>query len=377
MISETSTTANHVNILENKFAVVLVRMSEQGEISVVQKLIYEITSVGAVLLPQTDEVYDYLTIDITRGSDGIQVVDIKLENPAKYKFELTKVKSDEEKTELSGAVLTVNGKEAISDGKSKYNITEKINIGQTKSYIIKESSTITNHINVLKDKFIVLVVRLDEQEKLSIVSQSAFDISSGTAVTASPDVWNYVDVYFEEENGVQILKVDVVNPVEYKFKVMKTKSDKASTPLSGATITINGEPLIKDGLSSYEITKSIKIGEKQTFYVRENATKQGYKNILENKYLLFNIVLTEDEKIEIESKAIFDTSGKVPTVVSSDDPVYNYVDVYMSADSNGVQTVNIKIINPLETKFRLVKVTSDGKTAVSYTHLTLPTIRLV
>ena len=113
-------------------------MSEQGEISVVQKLIYEITSVGAVLLPQTDEVYDYLTIDITRGSDGIQVVDIKLENPAKYKFELTKVKSDEEKTELSGAVLTVNGKEAISDGKSKYNITEKINIGQTKSYIIKE-----------------------------------------------------------------------------------------------------------------------------------------------------------------------------------------------------------------------------------------------
>ena len=84
-------------------------------------------------------------------------------------------------------------------------------------------------LNVLKDKFIVLVVRLDEQEKLSIVTQSAFDISSGTAVTASPDVWNYVDVYFEEENGVQILKVDVVNPVEYKFKVMKTKSDKAST----------------------------------------------------------------------------------------------------------------------------------------------------
>ena len=371
IISETSTTANHVNILENKFAVVLVRMSEQGEISVVQKLIYDITSVGAVLLPQTDEVYDYLTIDITRGSDGIQVVDIKLENPAKYKFELTKVKSDEEKTELSGAVLTVNGKEAISDGKSKYNITEKINIGQTKSYIIKESSTITNHINVLKDKFIVLVVRLDEQEKLSIVSQSAFDISSGTAVTASPDVWNYVDVYFEEENGVQILKVDVVNPVEYKFKVMKTKSDKASTPLSGATITINGEPLIKDGLSSYEITKSIKIGEKQTFYVRENATKPGYKNILENKYLLFNIVLTEDEKIEIESKAIFDTSGKVPTVVSSDDPVYNYVDVYMSADSNGVQTVNIKIINPLETKFRLVKVTSDGETNLAGAKITV------
>ena len=152
---------------------------------------------------------------------------------------------------------------------------------------------------------------------------------------------------------------------------MKTKSDKASTPLSGATITINGEPLIKDGLSSYEITKSIKIGEKQTFYVRENATKPGYKNILENKYLLFNIVLTEDEKIEIESKAIFDTSGKVPTVVSSDDPVYNYVDVYMSADSNGVQTVNIKIINPLETKFRLVKVTSDGETNLAGAKITV------
>ena len=64
-------------------------------------------------------------------------------------------------------------------------------------------------------------------------------------------------------------------------------------------------------------------------------------------------------------------SGKVPTVVSSDDPVYNYVDVYMSADSNGVQTVNIKIINPLETKFRLVKVTSDGKTELNGAKVTV------
>ena len=43
----------------------------------------------------------------------------------------------------------------------------------------------------------------------------------------------------------------------------------------------------------------------------------------------------------------------------------------MSADSNGVQTVNIKIINPLETKFRLVKVTSDGETNLAGAKITV------
>ena len=370
-INETATAPNHVNILENKFAVIVVRMSETGEISIVNKSIYDTSSGRAVLLPSTDESYGYLRTEITRGSDGIQIVDVKLLNPVEYKFELTKVKSDEQKTNLPGAVLTVNGREAISGGKSDYTITEKIHIGEVKSYVIQESSSVTNHINVLDKKFIVVAVRLDENEELKIVSKLAYDVSGRAPVQASSDIWNYIDVYFEEVDGVKVLKVDVVNPVEYKFKLLKTKSDKYSTPLEGATLTINGETVISNGTSSYEITKSINIGEKQTFVVRENETKPGYKNVLKDKYLLFNIVLTEDEKVEIQSKAIFDTSGKVPVTVSSEDPVYNYVDVYMTEDSRGVQTVNIKVINPLETKFRVVKVTSDGETELNGAKITL------
>ena len=371
VITEDSTTSNHINVLENKFAVISVRMSELGEISVVQKSIYQISNGRASLLPQTDETYKYLSTEITRGSDGVQIVDVKLKNPVKYKFELTKVKSDEQKTELSGAILTVNNNEVISDGKSQYTVTEKINIGEVKSYVIQESSTVTNHINVLDKKFVVVAVRLDENENLSIVSKLAYDVSGGTPVVASSDIWNYIDVYFEEEDGVQVLKVDVVNPVEYKFKLLKTKSDKYSTPLEGATLTINDEPAIGNGTSEFEITKSINIGEKQTFVVKEINSKPGYKNVLENKYLSFDVVLTEEEKIEIQSKAIFDTSGEVPTVVPSEDSVYNYVDVYPTKDSNGVETVNIKVVNPLETKFRLVKVTSDGETPLNGARVTL------
>ncbi len=372
VITETATAPNHVNVLENKFALIIVRMSEKGEVNIINKSIYDTSNKNnVVLLPSTDETYRYIKTEITRGSDGIQIVDVKLQNPVEYKFELTKVKSDEQKTKLPGAVLTVNNREVISGGQSNYSITEKIHIGEVKSYVIQESSSVSNHVNILDKKFVVVAVRLDENEELKIVSKIAYDISGRVPVQASSDIWNYVDVYFEDVDGIKVLKVDVVNPVEYKFKLLKTKSDKYSTPLEGATLTVNEETVINNGASSYETTKSINVGEKQTFVVKENDTKPGYINVLKDKYLSFDVVLTEDEKIEIQNKMIFDTSGKVPVIVSKEDLVYNYVDVYITQDSRGVQTINIKVINPLETKFRLVKVTSNGETELNGAKITL------
>ena len=99
------------------------------------------------------------------------------------------------------------------------------------------------------------------------------------------------------------------------------------------------------------------IGEVITYYVREVSTEAPHVNILDGKYIKFNVTITNDEKVFIPDSS-FKVCNESDDQEVTDRSIYDQISYKIS--SVGTENIQIYIENPVEYNFELTKYDTAG-----------------
>ena len=172
---------------------------------------------------------------------------LKVGNTLNYKMNLTK--KDTANNTLTGSIFVVKrfDNEIFNGGVTDdTEITEKNMLPGTYDYYITESS-ISNkngtYVNVFKDKAIKLFLSLDNKGNITIIEKGGkkFEIcsvSNGKYTVLNDDIaYQFVKniEITKDSNGVNIIQVEVENPTNYNFNVIK--KDAAENNVKGSKFT--------------------------------------------------------------------------------------------------------------------------------------------
>ncbi|HBC84438.1 MAG TPA: hypothetical protein DCZ30_03110, partial [Clostridiales bacterium] len=379
-IEEFSTPVGHKNVFEGKFVEFNVHFGSNDKPIVSDiGIYYNRDGERGELIPASDKIYDYIRVELAKDlEDDMYCIKAYVINPIEYDLEVTKVKTDNKNTELSGAEVKVNNVIAIRDGASSYKTTDTIKINEEKTYWIEEINSIGNHVNVLRGMSIKLTAKMklteNNKEVIEIVSKEIYQNSGNKKVklpeTAENIIFNYVRIYPEKNVTTRrhTIKVIVENPVQYIVNLYKVKTDN-KTGLYGANLIYNGKEAIKeDSIPKYQTSVISKVGEVRTFDIKELSTKEGYVNILEgDKTLRIKSTINNDEKLEILSTTIVETVNgtEVEKTLSEYEELEKYITVEKSTivlNEVEYESIEIKVQNPREYRFRVAKLKSNGET---------------
>ena len=369
-IREISTTNNHTNVFENKVIYLKLSLNKQGKFSIID------TQIGVPnneqhtteILDKSNEIYKYIDYDITE-ENGIPMINLKIMNPMKYKLRIHK--TDANGNDLSGAIFDING--TRTQGEVIYEQTQdNVSVGDMGVFNIKEISTIAPYVNVLgQDKMIQIVTRLHENMRVSVVNCTIRDVNTlkeiavmnnnnlnnvNNSNTGTIDGFPSVSLEKKIEDGITVFEVKIQNPIQYKVRLNKIKTN--GEPLEGAYLQISkdGKYYGSRGQPSFEITQDdVSIGDVQDFYIYENSTKTPYVNILgENKYIHLQVKVNENKKVEVTRFQVVEKDGE--KVIDIDE---NLVSYHITTE-DGIETVNVNIKNPTQFKFELQKTDIEG-----------------
>ena len=349
-IEEISTITPFVNRLENKKAIIQVRVGEDGELIVSEPVIKD--DDGNNVLNNMISVDDTL-----KTGDGTRLIEVKLENPMRYKFKLNKTKTpyhDNEPQPLEGASILVNDV-ANENGSSEINMTiDDVKIGDRKTFTIKEISAPAPYDNILEDKEILVTTEMGSNRKVNIVSQILRDTKTGESVIITDEVKDKYrfDIDIANEDGFDTIKVNIQNPIKFKVKLVK-KDATGVTELSGTDIELycDGKEVVSNrdtGSAVLEYTKNDAVpGGSYVFTIKENQSVSPNQNTLEGKELVIPVNILENNSL---NTVLFE----VTNADNSTDFAPKYVSKRVET-IDGIQTIIIELENPVDFDVDLVK----------------------
>ena len=324
-------------------------------------------------------------IEVTTEKEDMWKLIVTIKDPMKMKVRLNKVGSDGKP--LSGAQLSIEDeetkqKQVIYAGSSSTEYMEReIGIGDIITYSIKEYQTAPGHVNVLGNKTLKLIFKVNDKDNIKCIQKMVID-SNNNQVTGSElsNILKYVKISSGKDGRAKTIDVSITNPLEYKFKLLKV--DSAGNPLNGTQISVesslSGMHYI-DGKTSLEFMED-KVKENTTieYTISELYTKGAngstdtpYVNILGNSKIKLKAQLSNSGKLSIIKSCVLkeNENGQQTEVPLSD---FGVTLKPITTDENGIQSIEIVIGNSTSFNVEINKVVAgDDNTPISHTKFTI------
>ena len=408
-ITEKSITNNngiYVNVFKDKAIKLSLTVDKNGAVSLKENngLKFQVCSINKDgsynVLDKSDVAYKFVKdISIVKDANEVSVVNVEVENPTRYNFNI--IKKNAAETDVNGSKFTAYRED--SDG----NVTQVLNNEELKLinespmpagnyvYYITENSTPTNadlkagmqYVNVLENKYMKVYVHLEADGELYITNskfQAADnyyeiyngDISkrNGTKVENS----EFISVNITKSTDkINTLNVVVTNPVKYNVNIIKKNA--GNNDLAGSKFKVrrfnvktnsfndvfNGEVT-----TANEKVESPMLAGNYIYYVTEtDSPSEKYNNILKGTYLKIYIKVAGDGTVTITNSSFKDQAGyyewyegdinnpkDTDKQRASADPRKAYIkDITATKDDKNVYTVNVTIVNPVKVRININK----------------------
>ena len=392
-IVERAANTPYYNVFENKYIDVEVEMNEQYELVVKGYTIRDSETREEVSQEELENLNKYIENIEFVMEDDVHVLNITLKNPIKYRLKLTKYSTDE-KTQLKGAVLTVNGEEVINNGKSYYEVDNITDIGETLSFTIRETSTVKNHINIFEDndRYLQISAQIEENGTMRITNFGLIDNVGGNPAHSWMRVPDFAEVYdyvtvtpSKDDDGVPVINVGILNPLQYDFEVKKVDTSENKNHIANTKFEIYS-PVVneqngyykysvnKEGVTSisssgtiYGTTteegrilfgeKNIKVGKVYEYKITETDTaSENYVNLFKDYSIYVKVKLDDEGTITLEN---YD-NGKNYEIRKDDgtkapDSYYEYVTAAYVDNTGDKTCIKVEIENPTKIKLKINK----------------------
>ena len=252
----TSAETPYVNRLGNNRIFVLVRVDSDGNVEI-QNAVGQITNPDNSVSNVPLSLFGVKQLTTTTDEEGIKTVGIQLENPTSMKFELTKKQAGTNGKAIEGVEFRVEdsqgNREGTTNEKGIYSFKESSLKSGDYTFKIKETKTANDkYVNILENSYIQVTVHLSADGNLTFKDENKkFTMynSDGTAVTDKEKLdlfTKYIDVKIDKTSKLNVLKVEIKNPVKLALEIEKDQTDGSG--IDGAEFTIY------DGISNKEFT---------------------------------------------------------------------------------------------------------------------------
>ena len=352
-IYETATQAPYVNILGTNYILLTVQNTDEG----IKVLGYKVMNSAGEEVENTDTSYGYITIKMDSKLEN--VVDIIIENPVKYNFNLVKYDTSNNEIDCADLQINRNGEILTNNGTSRISITESpVDLGDIRVYKIRENDVDSPYVNILEGKELHIGVWMDSTAKLQIPIYEIFDIETGEAIPKTDIAYSYINYEITEQDGVQTVNVKIENPFTYIWTI--SKQDTAGNPLEGAILNVSkgrGEYSNNGEATKILAEPYMDAGNVMGYKITEESAPAPHVNILENKYILMKVLMSDTGVAEVSSFDIYDVTTN--EVLPRSDITYSYVS-YSVEQVDGISNVKLLIENPLSFKVNIRKTDTDG-----------------
>ena len=407
-ITEKSITNNkgiYVNVFKDKAIKLSLTVDKNGAISLKENngLKFQVCSINKDgsynVLDKSDVAYKFVKdISIVKDANEVSVVNVEVENPTRYNFNI--IKKNAAETDVNGSKFTAYRED--SDG----NVTQVLNNEELKIinetpmragnyiYYITENSTPTNnnskpgaqYVNVLKGKYMKVYVHLDANGRLSITN-SKFQVADNYYEIYKGDISKRDGTKVENsefisvnvsgpQNNVYTLNVVVTNPVKINTNIIKkdtSNNDLASShfkvrrqDVSTKTFSDRFEGEVTSGI---EKTESPMRAGNYIYYVTEKSSPSArYTNILEKTYLKIYVKISGDGKVVITDSKFNESAGYYEwyngdinnpkdsdTKIDKSDPRNQYIKDISTSVEDSIYTVNVTVVNPVKIRVNVNK----------------------
>lgn len=407
-ITEKSITNNkgiYVNVFKDKAIKLSLTVDKNGAISLKENngLKFQVCSINKDgsynVLDKSDVAYKFVKdISIVKDANEVSVVNVEVENPTRYNFNI--IKKNAAETDVNGSKFTAYRED--SDG----NVTQVLNNEELKIinetpmragnyiYYITENSTPTNnnskpgaqYVNVLEGKYMKVYVHLDANGRLSITN-SKFQVADNYYEIYKGDISKRDGTKVENsefisvnvsgpQNNVYTLNVVVTNPVKINTNIIKkdtSNNDLASShfkvrrqDVSTKTFSDRFEGEVTSGI---EKTESPMRAGNYIYYVTEKSSPSArYTNILEKTYLKIYVKISGDGKVVITDSKFNESAGYYEwyngdinnpkdsdTKIDKSDPRNQYIKDISTSVEDSIYTVNVTVVNPVKIRVNVNK----------------------
>lgn len=371
-VKELSTANGYTNILKDKVLYYVFR-NTNGNISVVSKFIID----RGNMITSGDE-YDYIMshIDLRESTDseGFTSYKLYIENPMSFKFDLTKL--DIDKNNLDGTKIIVNSShsgEHILDGDSNLSFVEQdVSEHDIITYTIREIHTKDGaYVNKFNDSIRITV--LVQGGQVTIVKKEHMSKHGGEFTTLE-----YFDCYVDPANKnqlddgeMQTLTIKMENPPQIEVELIKSSAGRYGQRIPNTKFTI----VSQDSHTAYtnnvgEISYLEEINEPGDYTIRvyeDQVASPKYVNILENKYMQFNINVIADGTITVDNNSIKFFNKDNDSYFDNDVEITGDEATLLSgycrawADNSGeISKVQVLILDPVKYDLTVKKEAADG-----------------
>ena len=394
-IKETNAESPYINVLGNNYIIVQT-IYRDGELKIVT---HDATINGSLKTLNyyvcdengEDVTEDYLnsvTAEIKKYTFGKYALVVRVKDPLKFYVDLNKTEynakaeSEDDLKELSGAELSMSAGSSnvkITSGASKSDpLGVEVGLNEVTDFIITETKTAPGHTNILKDKILHVMVRMNEKQEVEVAGTVLVDTSSGTpkVIQNAESVLKYIRfVKGTTDNGYPIIHVYVENPIEYKFNLKKL--DTEGNLLSGTEFEVtssnSGKHYLNGNNQMTFTEENLEPGMIVSYQITEKNTVENsaYENVF-NKALIMVVKVNEDGTLtELMSFVEENSSNGGHTQV----PLKNldFLEYGISdSDSEGIQTVYFTFENPTTVDVELLKKqTGENGAPISNTEFTI------
>ena len=398
-IKETNAESPYINVLGNNYIIVQT-IYRDGELKLVT---HEALIKGSVKTLNyyvcnengedvTAEYLNCVTTEIKvqpkNYTFGKYALVVRVKDPLKFYVDLNKTEynfkaeSEDDLKELSGAELSMSAGSnnvTITSGASKSDpLGVEVGLNEVTDFIITETKTKPGHTNILKDKILHVMVKMNEKQEAEVAGTVLVDTSSGTpkVIQNAESVLKYVKfVKGTTDNGYPIIHVYVENPIEYKFNLKKL--DTEGNLLSGTEFEVtssnSGKHYLNGNNQMTFTEEDLEPGMIVRYQITEKNTVENsaYENVF-NKALIMVLKVNEDGTLkELMSFVEENSSNGGHTQV----PLKNldFLEYGISKpDSEGIQTVYFTFENPTTVDVELLKKqTGENGAPISNTEFTI------
>ena len=375
----TSAETPYVNRLGNNRIFVLVRVDSDGNVEI-ENAVGQITNPDNSVSNVPLSLFGVIQLTTTTDEEGIKTVGIQLENPTSMKFELTKKQAGTNGKAIEGVEFRVEdsqgNREGTTNEKGIYSFKESNLKSGDYTFKIKETKTANDkYVNILENSYIQVTVHLSADGNLTFKDENKkFTMynSDGTTVTDKEKLdlfTKYIDVKIDKTSKLNVLKVEIKNPVKLALEIEKNQTDGSG--IDGAEFTIY------DGISNKKFTDVTKDNgfirvENDIvdpgiykYEVREiKSASKKYTNIMEKCKIVLWVKVNPNGDIElvdkngksfkagVEKYYIYDLQDNDISDTTQGKLIME--DIEISSNSNQ-QEIYISVENPTNIKLDLIK----------------------
>ena len=376
-ITELSTPKGYINILEDKvlrYPIAFVNGKfELGAPFIMQRGNY-------VVGEEFDYIMSHVKVIKSVNDEGITEFMIYVENPTSFKFDLTKLDIDQ--NNLDGTEIRVESSHSgvhILDGDSNLSFIENdVTEHEIIQYKITEIHT-KDGAYVNKFRYPIYITATTDGGQVRILEKKhQVLLPNGSAPLYPFDELEYFDIYIDPadknsltDGEMQTITVKMENPPQIKVELIKTTAGRNQRVLPNTKFTI----VSQDSHTEYtdnngKINYIEEIHEPGDYTIRvyeDEVPSPKYVNILENKYMQFNINVTADGTVTVDSDNIkffkkdndnyYDNDVEITGDEAS--MLLEYCSAWAEA-SDEIDKVMVGISDPVRYDLCVKKETTDG-----------------